>query len=227
LNRLGDVVRSSLDRARGAAPIVWSRPHVGEPLVALTFDDGPSEWTEPLLDVLEQHGAAATFFVLGLSIAGRERTLRRIEAAGHELGNHTQSHLDLAEVADEVLTEEIRAGARAIAAVVGHEPPLVRPPYGAAPRRVARLAGRMSFGPVVMWSVDPMDWNQRSAEPIVGHVLERLQPGAIVDLHDGIPAGSNGVPTRQPTVDAVERLLPVLRERGYRPVTISQLLEAS
>jgi peptidoglycan/xylan/chitin deacetylase (PgdA/CDA1 family) len=227
LNRLGDVVRRSLDRTRGAAPIVWSRPHVGEPLVALTFDDGPSEWTDPLLDLLDQHAALATFFVLGVSIAGRERTLRRIEAAGHELGNHTQSHLDLAEVADEVLTEEIRAGARAIAAVVGHEPRLVRPPYGAAPRRVARLAGRLSFGPVVMWSVDPMDWNQSSPEPIVGHVLERLQPGAIVDLHDGIPADSNGVPTRQATVDAVGRLLPLLRERGYRLVTISELLEAS
>jgi peptidoglycan/xylan/chitin deacetylase (PgdA/CDA1 family) len=227
LNRLGEVVRRSLDRARGAAPIVWSRPHVGEPLVALTFDDGPSEWTEPLLDLLEQHGAAATFFVLGASIAGRERTLRRVVAAGHELGTHTQGHLDLAEVTDVVLADEIRAGARAIGAVVGDEPRLVRPPYGAVPRRVARLAGRMSFGPVVMWSVDPMDWNQQSPEPIVEHVLERLQPGAIVDLHDGIPPDNNGVPTRQATVDAVARLLPVLRERGYRLVTISELLEAS
>lgn len=195
--------------------------------MALTFDDGPSEWTEPLLDLLEQHGAVATFFVLGTSIAGREGTLRRIVAAGHELGNHTQSHLDLAKVADDVLIDEIRAGALAIAAVVGHEPRLVRPPYRAVPRRVARLVGRMSLGPVVMSSVDPMDWNRQSAEPIVEHVLERLQPGAIVDLHDGIPPNNNGVPTRQATVDAVARLLPVLRERGYRLVTISELLEAS
>ena len=195
--------------------------------MALTFDDGPSEWTEPLLGLLEQHGAKATFFVLGASIAGRESTLRQIVVAGHELGNHTESHLDLAEVADDVLAAELRGGAGAIAAVVGHEPRLVRPPYGAVPRRVALLAGRMSFGPVVMWSVDPMDWNQQSAGPIVEHVLERLQPGAIIDLHDGIPPDSNGVPTRQATVDAVARLLPALRERGYRLVTISQLLDAS
>jgi peptidoglycan/xylan/chitin deacetylase (PgdA/CDA1 family) len=110
---------------------------------------------------------------------------------------------------------------------VGHEPLLVRPPYGAVPRRVARLAGKMSFGPVVMWSIDPADWNRQSPEPIVEHVLERLQPGAIIDLHDGIPPTSNGVPTRQATVDAVARLLPLLRERGYRLVTVSQLLAAS
>jgi chitooligosaccharide deacetylase len=85
----------------------------------------------------------------------------------------------------------------------------------------------MGLGPVVMWSIDPSDWNQQAADPIVHHVLEQLQPGAIVDLHDGIPPDSKGAPTRQATVEAVARLLPALHDRGFRLVTISQLLEAS
>jgi peptidoglycan/xylan/chitin deacetylase (PgdA/CDA1 family) len=219
-------IRRAIDRLRGGAPVVWSRPQITERLVAFTFDDGPSVWTDSLLDVLERDGAAATFFVLGTSIAGREDVLRRI-AASHEIGNHTHSHPDLAAVPDEAVAAELQAGARAIAAVTGETPRLVRPPYGAAPERVARIAGRLSLGPVVMWSIDPADWRQPAAEPIVEHVLGRLAPGAIVDLHDGIPPNSNGEPSRQATVDAVALLLPELRRRRYRLVTVTQLLDVS
>ena len=83
------------------------------------------------------------------------------------------------------------------------------------------------MGPVVMWSVDPADWRQREAQPIVDSVLAQLEPGAIVDLHDGIPPDSTGEPSRQATVDAVAQLLPELRRRGYRLVTVSNLLDAS
>ena len=195
--------------------------------MALTFDDGPSGWTEPLLDLLGEADARATFFVLGASIAGNETVLRRIAAEGHEVGNHTHRHLDLADAGDELVAAELRAGASAIAAVLGQKPRLVRPPYGAAPQRVARLAGALSMGPVVMWSVDPADWRQREPQPIVDSVLAQLEPGAIVDLHDGIPPNSTGEPSRQATVDAVAQLLPELRRRGYRLVTVSNLLDAS
>jgi len=195
--------------------------------VALTFDDGPSGWTEPLLDLLGEADARATFFVLGVSIAGNETVLRRVAAEGHEVGNHTHHHLDLADAGDELVAAELRSGASAIAAVLGQEPRLVRPPYGAVPQRLARIAGGLSMGPVVMWSVDPADWRQREAQPIVDSVLAQLEPGAIVDLHDGIPPDSTGEPSRQATVDAVAQLLPELRRRGYRLVTVSNLLDAS
>jgi peptidoglycan-N-acetylglucosamine deacetylase len=195
--------------------------------VALTFDDGPSRWTEPLLDLLREHDGRATFFVLGVSIPGNEHIVRRLVAEGHEIGNHTQSHLDLAEVDDATMAAEIRSGAQAIAAVVGSEPRLLRPPYGAASRRVARVAGSLSLGPVVIWSVDPVDWSRDEPSPIVDHVLANVEAGAIVDLHDGIPPDSSGAPTRQATVDAVAQLLPELARRGYRLVTVSELLAAS
>lgn len=220
-------VRHAVDRRSGAAEIIWSVPQVGDAVVALTFDDGPSRWTEELLDLLQDHDAVATFFVLGASIKGHESVLRRTVLLGHEVGSHTQRHPDLAKATDEVATLELRSGADAIAEVIGMEPRLVRPPYGAAPERVARLAGRLSLGPVVMWSIDPADWNQQKPEPIVAEVLARLEPGAIVDLHDGIPPGSRGAPTRRATVEAVAELLPQIRDRGYRCVTISQLVQAA
>jgi peptidoglycan-N-acetylglucosamine deacetylase len=209
-----------------APAIIDSRPRVSEPLLALTFDDGPSRWTGPILDLLDEAGAKATFFVLGVSIYGREDVLHRIVGGGHELGNHTQSHPDPAQVSDEVLIEELRAAGEAIAAVAGRAPRLVRPPYGGDPRRVSRAARAVGAGPVIMWSVDPADWRQPEAGPIIEHVLEHVRHGSIVDLHDGIPPDSNGTPSRQATVDAVAELVPELQRRGYRLVTVSDLLGA-
>jgi peptidoglycan-N-acetylglucosamine deacetylase len=209
-----------------APAIIESRPGVGEPLLALTFDDGPSAWTDPILDLLTEGSAKATFFVLGVSIAGNEDVLRRIVIDGHELGNHTQSHLDPASITDEALIDELRSAAETIAATVGRAPRLVRPPYGGDPRRVSRAARAIGAGPVIMRSVDPADWQHREAGPIVEHVLDHARPGSIIDLHDGIPPENNGAPSRQATVDAVAQLVPALQLRGFRLVTVSDLLAA-
>lgn len=206
--------------------IIDSRPDVTEPLLALTFDDGPSPWTDPILHFLAEGGAKATFFVLGMSISGNEDVLRRIVSGGHELGNHTQSHLDPAGISDEVLIHELRSAAEAIAATVGRAPRLVRPPYGGDPRRVSRAARAIGGGPVIMRSVDPADWQHLEAGPIVEHVLEHARSGSIIDLHDGIPPENNGAPSRQATVDAVAQLVPALQLRGFRLVTVSDLLAA-
>lgn len=80
---------------------------------------------------------------------------------------------------------------------------------------------------MILWSVDPADWRRTDAAPIVDEVLGQIQPGAIVDLHDGMPPNSSGAASRQATVDAVALLLPELGERGYRPVTVSELITAS
>jgi peptidoglycan-N-acetylglucosamine deacetylase len=195
--------------------IVRSRTGLAEPLIALTFDDGPSEWTEPILDLLAAHEAKATFFVVGSSIAGREAMLERARAEGHELGSHTFRHAHPAALDDDELREEIRRGATA----VGHPARLVRPPYGEDPDRFDRLAGELGLGPTVLWSVDPSDWEATDGAVIVERVLAEVAPGAIVDLHDG----------RRPqraTVAAVAVLLPTLAERGFRLVTVSELLDA-
>ena len=193
--------------------------------VALTFDDGPSEWTPALLDVLRDHRARATFFVLGRAVAGREKTVRRTLSEGHELGNHLHDHRDPAQLTDEELLGELKRASRALQSVVGMAPRLVRPPYGHDARRVSRIAASIGLGPTVLGCVDPSDWCVSEPDTIVRRVLADAAPGAIVFLHDGIPPGdTSATQSRGPTVQAVAELLPVLAARGYELVTVSELL---
>jgi peptidoglycan/xylan/chitin deacetylase (PgdA/CDA1 family) len=191
-------------------------------LVALTFDDGPGDVTPAILDLLGEYGARATFFVQGQAIAGREDVLRRIAAEGHEIGNHLYSHPHAARLSEaELRAELIRAGER-IEEVLGTPPRLVRPPYGEDAERVSRVAGELGLGPTVLWSVDPRDWEEPPAAEIVRRTLAGLEPGAIVDLHDGFTPWRPDA-SRQPTVEAIAELLPALSARGYRCVTVSEL----
>ena len=193
--------------------IVRSRPDLEAPLLALTFDDGPSEWTEPILALLAAYDARATFFVVGSSVPGREPLLAAARAAGHEIGSHTFSHPHAAALSDAELRDEIRRGALAADAQ------LVRPPYGEDAERFDRLATALGLGPTVLWSVDPRDWEQDDPEAITRTVVEDAAPGAIVDLHDGRR-------DQRATVEALASILPELATRGFRSVTISTLLRA-
>ncbi len=195
--------------------IVRKRTGLEEPLLALTFDDGPSDWTERVLDLLARHGARATFFVIGESVAGREETLRRARAEGHELGSHTFSHLHPGTLGDDGLREELRRGAEA----VGFGAKLVRPPYGEDAERFDRLAAELGLGPTVLWSVDPRDW-EAERDVIVERVLAGVEPGSIVDLHDGRRA-------QEGAIEALEIVLPALEALGLVPVTVSELLRES
>jgi peptidoglycan/xylan/chitin deacetylase (PgdA/CDA1 family) len=194
--------------------------------IALTFDDGPSlEWTPSILDLLADNGARATFFVLGSAIAGRERVLERAHAEGHELANHAFSHQDPALLADGDLRAELERTNALLEAVAGERPRHFRPPYAATDYRVAAVAGTAGLERTVLRSIDPADWNEPDAEAIAAHVLARARRGSIVCLHDGLPPTSvSGTPTRQPTVDAVATIVPALAQRGFRLVTVRDLL---
>ena len=192
--------------------------------VALTFDDGPGASTGAVLDVLSAEDARATFFVIGGFVSGRESTLQRARAAGHELGVHGFEHLNALLVRDaEVLSRELKACADEIERAVGERPQLVRPPYGGDAGRTAREAGRLGLGPVVLWSVLGFDWEDgERAESIVERVLAEAHPGAIVCLHDGDrhdPAVS-----RDATVAALPAIVQGLRRDGYNLVTVSELI---
>ena len=224
---LARIVRHVRGRDVSATP-VRCRDDLTEPVVALTFDDGPDEWTEPILDALRDAGAHATFFVIGEAIHGNEPVLERIRAEGHEIGNHTMTHPRLDTVSRRTIASEIRRGSKAIEQAIGEPPTAFRPPgfgYNVAVLEEAYSAG---FDRVVLASVATDDFLRDSADDIVEAIAPRLRPGAIVDLHDGRtprePAHGDGASRadRWPTVRAVELLIGALPEFAF--VTASELL---
>ena len=202
--------------------IVRSVP-VAEPLVALTFDDGPGPQTPAILDLFAAHGCHGTFFVLGESVEGREQILARTQAEGHEIGNHTYSHPHAMQCTDDELAHDIVRCQRTL----GHVPTLFRPPYGEDALRCARIAAARMLPTTVLWSVDPSDWLERDPEAIAAAILDGLAPGAIIDLHDCWPRVTSTVADRSPTVEALALVLPELAARGYRAVTVSELMAAA
>lgn len=206
------------------APIFSSESALGLPALALTFDDGPAEWTTPILDILSAQSARATFFVLGAAVSGREDIVRRIVADGHELGNHTYSHHDPTGLSDDDLRTELTRTAELITRVTSVAPALVRPPYCADAERVARIAAGSGFGRTILRSIDPADWKEPDGAVIARRVLAQAVSGAIVCLHDGIAPRNRGAATRSQTVEAVALLVPALHERGFKLVTVSELL---
>jgi peptidoglycan-N-acetylglucosamine deacetylase len=198
---------------RGLAPVRHG-PRDSK-LVALTFDDGPGRLTEAVLDVLARRDARATFNVLGERVAGREGMLRRTVAAGHEVGSHAFRHDRLAGRPADAYRQLRRTGA-AIVAATGVKPRVFRPPYGSASPGVV-LAGRLAGLVTVAWDVDPHDYDTPGADVIIRRMIRRVKPGSIVLLHDD----------RRAMVQTVEALDPALGElagRGYRFVTVSELL---
>jgi peptidoglycan/xylan/chitin deacetylase (PgdA/CDA1 family) len=186
------------------------------PLVALTYDDGPSDAnTADLLEILEAAGARATFFVVGSRLEQNRELGWRIAAGGHELANHSYSHRNLRELAEDEAAEEIALGMRAIAEVAD-PPALYRPPFGKQPVDESRICTELGLRSV-LWSIDSGDTMPFSTGRIVREVVRRVRPGDIVLMHDG---GDR----RQKTLDATRRILDALCERGYRCVTVSELL---
>lgn len=207
--------------------IVYAAPRrLGRREVALTFDDGPSdEWTPAILDVLGEHGATGTFFVLGGAIAGREEVLRRAVAEGHELGNHLYSHRDPATLSAAELRDELEHTNALIETATGLAPAHFRPPYAATDVRVARAARAAGMRRTVLRSIDPADWSEPDPDRIAEHVHSRARPGSIVCLHDALPPREpRGLATREPTVAALRALVPELVRRGFRLVTVTELL---
>jgi peptidoglycan/xylan/chitin deacetylase (PgdA/CDA1 family) len=180
--------------------------------VALTFDDGPGPNTAGVLDVLERRRVPATFFVIGNLVRGRELLLRRALAHGSVLGNHTFTHAYVAGGG----YRQIASTQAVVRGATGYTPCVFRAPGGVISRLLisqARAHGLHTVG----WSVDPRDWSRPGSQAIYSRVVSAVRPGAIVLLHDG------GGPRAQ-TVAALPRIIATLRARGYRFLTVPQLL---
>lgn len=182
-------------------------------LVAITFDDGPTKNTEEVLDLLNKYGAKATFFMLGVNIGGREETVLRMHNEGHELGNHTQGHLDLIKQSVLGVKEQINLTENLIADITGKKTVLMRPPYGSYNDAVLGAMTETGYA-VMLWDVDPRDWKYRDATVVSNHILSNVQDGSIVLLHDD----------HNTSVTAAEIVLQTLTQQGYEFVTITELL---
>ncbi|MEU8379880.1 polysaccharide deacetylase family protein [Streptosporangium sp. NPDC048865] len=180
--------------------------------VALTFDDGPGTYTEPLLDILAGHRARATFFVVGrMAFGSGESTLRRMVAEGHELGNHTWNHPQLPLLSQGAIREELGRTQWLVKRATGVTMILMRPPYGLTDSRVAAESRQLGLAQI-MWDVDTLDWRDRDPSLVARRATE-AGPGSIVLMHD----------THRSTVQAVPRMLEEFADRGYRFVTLSEL----
>ena len=178
-----------------------------------------------MLDLLREHGARATFFVVGRYVDARPEVARRAVAAGHELGNHTYDHVDAAhERDDDVLRDQIARTNAAVERATGSAPRLIRPPYGKDVARIARLGREAGLQPTVLWSAQGWDWDATPAVEIVALVLRDCRPGGIVVLHDGVPP--EGGPSREPMLSALPEILTALTRDGYELVTVTELLAA-
>ncbi len=182
----------------------------GRKAVALTFDDGPSEYTPGFLKVLRDKHVHGTFFEIGEEMPGREATMRQILAEGNEIGNHTMHHTEYPGYS------ELAPDSARIEAYTHFKPCLFRPPGGALNSSVIATAGSLGMR-TITWNVDPRDWSLPGTGAIYNTVVNTTHPGSIVIMHDG---GGN----RSETLAALPRIIDTLRSRGYRFETVTQLL---
>jgi peptidoglycan/xylan/chitin deacetylase (PgdA/CDA1 family) len=188
------------------------------PTVALCYDDGPSRWTDDLLDVLDTAQAKATFFVLGCNIEGNEVTLLRTQAHGHEIALHGWSHLAINHMTDAELREALYKTVTALTALGLPEPRWWHPPWNRNTDSSLRLVSELGYG-YCRPTLDAGDV-VHGEEWVVNHVLGKLDGGEVIGLHDGVAAnGSQSRPTREATVNATRRIL-----EHCHSVTVSELL---
>ena len=204
------------------APSVWKGPR-SRRAIALTFDDGPSESTPRILELLADHNARATFFMCGANAARLPAIARLAAEAGHEIGNHSYHHSRFDFRAREFMHVDMEDAQRAIAAAAGVTPVLFRAPYGVrwfglgAVQRELGLTG-------VMWIAIGLDW-KLPPEKVAKRLLASARNGAIFCLHDGREKVEN--PDVKSTLGALAILLPALRKKGFDLVTVTELLRKS
>lgn len=183
------------------------------PVVALTFDDGPNASSTPiLLDGLKERKVRATFFLIGENIekGENEKIVKRMYEEGHLIGNHTYTHCNLAKLETGEAKKELEQTDTAIEKITGKQPAFARAPYGELPVDSEQDLSRMYIG----WTVDPLDWMTEDAGAVVKTVVEEINPGDVILLHDCYPS----------SVQAAIRIVDLLQGKGYEFVTVDHLI---
>ena len=207
-------VESAQSQTTEPEPTQESTEAVQDPTVksvAISFDDGPGATTTPqLLQILKEKNVHATFFVLGENTAQHPDIVKQTAEAGHEIGNHTYDHQDLATLSAQSITEEVTKADTEIKKATGKTPTFVRPPYGS----ITSVGASVIQQPIIEWSVDSEDWKTRNPDLILQKIQATVYDGAIILFHDIYPE----------TIRAVPQVIDYLQEQGYRITTVGDLL---
>ncbi len=180
-----------------------------QPLIALTFDDGPGRYTNRLLNTLKKNDAKATFFLQGCNISMYPEVVKKMNKIGCECSNHSYDHPVLGNASKKTIQTQINKTDKWIKNLTGEKATLLRPPYGSISNTLRKNAKK----PLILWSVDTLDWKYRNASYVENYVLSHAKDGSIILMHD----------IHKSTVDAMERVIPKLIKRGYKLVTVSEL----
>ncbi len=183
-----------------------------KPMVALTFDDGPGERTLEVLEQLEKYDSHATFFMLGQNVSSHSDAVKKMKEIGCEIGNHSYDHAQLTKLGVDGVKKEMEKTNNKIKDIIGSVASVMRPPYGAINDTVKENVGM----PMILWNIDTLDWKTRNAGKTIESVMDSLEDGNIILLHD----------IHTESVDAALELIPRLNEEGYQLVTVSELAAA-
>jgi polysaccharide deacetylase family sporulation protein PdaB len=192
-------------------------------VIALTFDDGPHpKYTSEILDILDEYDVKATFFVLGKFAEAYPDIIRRQWEEGHEIGNHTYSHINIKKASKDNLQKEYKKTQEIVYSVTNSKPKLFRPPYGSFDEKTIDIVEKNN-SVIVLWSYkqDSKDWSNPEVNKIVNTTLSNIENGDIILFHDYIYYNESH------TVEALKKIIPELKNRGYEFVTISELINLS
>jgi len=185
-------------------------------MVALTFDDGPGDLTDQVLDILQEHNVVATFFVMGRKIEDNSDTVLRAYEMDCEIGNHSWSHPSLDRISSARIHTQLLDTGTAIESITGVAPAIMRPTYGRVNKKVINTSRELGLA-LILWSIDPSDYLDKSPESIYDHIMEKVEDKDIILLHD----------IHERSIEATKLLIPSLKARGFQLVTVSELMDFS
>jgi peptidoglycan/xylan/chitin deacetylase (PgdA/CDA1 family) len=206
----------ALTAVAAAKQITFSQCHVDGPYIAMTFDDGPNAATTPrLLKMLKERDIKATFFLVGQCVAAEPDVARMVVAAGHEIANHSWSHPQLTKMKEESVRDQLQRTNDVIKQETGITPTLMRPPYGAFTIAQRNWAHATWNYQCILWDVDSLDWKHHNPAKTQSIILSETRPGSIILCHD----------IHKTTVDAMPATLDALIAKGFKFVTVSELIK--
>lgn len=198
-------------------------PH--ENIVAITFDDGPNPiYTPQILDILKEKQVKATFFVVGLHVKKYPEIAKRIVNEGHDIGNHTYTHKEMAATTRRMVKAQIHKTAAVIERVTGVKTKLFRPPRGIYSTASKKIIVNEEGYNLILWTVSSVDWRQIKPRAILRRISRYVRPGAILLFHDSGALVRREGASRENTVESLPMVIDYLHAKGYKMVTVSEML---